>query len=66
MEDNISITPQGIHVMVKVCASFQCWLFSTIYANTSFENRTILWDMVALSQNFNGDWFIGGDFNEVL
>lgn len=65
--EDIYITPQGIHAMVKVLSSSHNWLLSAIYASTHFPSRSNLWDnLIRMSQNYNGDWFIGCDFNKVL
>ncbi|XP_059294669.1 uncharacterized protein LOC132047674 [Lycium ferocissimum] len=55
--------------MVKVLSSSSSssWLFSAIYASNALSNRMDLWDnLVNIAKNYNGKWFIGGDFNEVL
>lgn len=65
--DNVYVTPQGIHVMVKVLPNFKVWFFSAIYASPDFNTRTQLWeDLCNLSQTHKEEWLIGGDFNEVL
>ncbi|KAH0679190.1 hypothetical protein KY284_020275 [Solanum tuberosum] len=65
--DNISVTPQGIHVMDKVIPNSHPWLFSAIYASSGFHTMTQLWDDIcSLSHRFNSEWLIRGDFNKVL
>lgn len=35
--NNISITPQAIHVIIKVSNLFLNWLFSVVYASNDFN-----------------------------
>ncbi|XP_019265527.1 PREDICTED: uncharacterized protein LOC109243087 [Nicotiana attenuata] len=65
--EEVATTPQGIHAMVKVSPDHPPWLFSAIYANNLLANRKLLWeDLITISKNIKTNWFIGGDFNEVL
>lgn len=40
--NNIFLTPQGIHVMVKVSNLPNSWLFSAIYASTIFNENCLM------------------------
>ncbi|XP_047256075.1 uncharacterized protein LOC124888831 [Capsicum annuum] len=65
--NSISITNQGVHVMVKVIPDPKPWLFSVVYASPDLSTRLSLWEeLCQLAQSHNEDWLIGGDFNEVL
>nr|XP_016433117.1 PREDICTED: uncharacterized protein LOC107759646 [Nicotiana tabacum] len=65
--EKVETTPQGIHAMVKVSPDHPPWLFSAIYASNLLENRKFLWEyLITISKNIKTNWFIGGDFNEVL
>lgn len=67
--DGMTVTAQGIHIMVKVYANQNSWILSTIYASSDFNSHTTLWgSLIRISQNYNGMWLIGGGggFNEVL
>ncbi|KAH0779196.1 hypothetical protein KY290_005623 [Solanum tuberosum] len=65
--ENLSITPQGIHVTIKVLPNSPSCFFSTIYASPDFNTRTNLWkELGNLSKTITGEWLIGGDFIEVL
>ncbi|XP_019246277.1 PREDICTED: uncharacterized protein LOC109225925 [Nicotiana attenuata] len=65
--DEVSTTPQGIHAMVKVLPDHTPWLFSAIYASNVLANRKLLWEsLVTISKSYPNNWFLGGDFNEVL
>ncbi|XP_075079255.1 uncharacterized protein LOC142164715 [Nicotiana tabacum] len=65
--EKVETTPQGIHAMVKVSPNYPPWLVSAIYASNLLANRKLLWDnLITISKNLKTNWFIGGDFNEVL
>ncbi|XP_075083424.1 uncharacterized protein LOC142167164 [Nicotiana tabacum] len=65
--DEVLITSQGIHAMVKVLPSNLSWLFSAIYASNYLEDRKTIWkNLINISNSINDSWFVGGDFNEVL
>lgn len=65
--DNISITPQGIHVLVKVLPNSKPFLFFAIYASLNFNTRIRLCvDLCLIADSHKGEWLMGGDFNEVL
>lgn len=59
--------PQNLHATIQITSeSFLCF-FTAIYASIDFQSRTKLWkELVTYSDSVNGDWLIGGDFNEVL
>lgn len=40
--DSISVTTQGVHVMVKVTFDPQPWLFSAIDASPNLNTRLVL------------------------
>lgn len=40
--ESISITKQGIHVLIKVCPNLNPWIFSAIYASPDLETRKTL------------------------
>uniref|UniRef100_A0A2N9FQ21 Reverse transcriptase domain-containing protein n=1 Tax=Fagus sylvatica TaxID=28930 RepID=A0A2N9FQ21_FAGSY len=65
--DILSVSTQVIHASVQVNSSSTLWLFSAIYASTSFDSRLELWDHLA---NFSGThslpWMVAGDFNDIL
>lgn len=65
--DNISVTSQGIHVLVKVIPNSQPWLFSMIYASSDINTPNNLWHHLQdFSHSYNLDWRMGEDFNKVL
>ncbi|XP_019231008.1 PREDICTED: uncharacterized protein LOC109211873 [Nicotiana attenuata] len=65
--EEVATTPQGIHAMVQVRPNHTPWLFSAIYASPLLVDRNMLWEQLAtLSRTVNNNWFVGGDFNEVL
>ncbi|KAH0778499.1 hypothetical protein KY290_004926 [Solanum tuberosum] len=65
--EDLSITPQGIHVSIKVLPNSPSWFFSTVYASPNFNTRTDLWkELCSLSSTINGECLTGGEFNEVL
>lgn len=45
---DISITPQSIHVAVKVISLPFSWFLSIVYASTSLNTRKFLWDQLTL------------------
>lgn len=50
--EDISITSQGIHAMVKVLSTSHSWIFSSIYASNILTPRSTLWDnLISISQN---------------
>ncbi|XP_075092464.1 uncharacterized protein LOC142172691 [Nicotiana tabacum] len=65
--EEVATTPQGIHAMVKVRPNHPPWLFSAIYASNILAERKLLWEkLITISNTLGNNWFIGGDFNEVL
>lgn len=65
--NEVSTTPRGINLMVKVTPSSNFWLFTTIYASNTYANRRNLWQQLrAIPQNYNRSWLVDEDFNEVL
>lgn len=65
--DEVSTTLQGVYAIVKILPSHIPRLFLAIYASNLLTDRKLLWeDLVVISRNFSGNWFVGGDFNEVL
>ncbi|KAK4723761.1 hypothetical protein R3W88_026540 [Solanum pinnatisectum] len=65
--EDLLITPQGIHVSIKVLPNSPSWFFSTVYASTDFNTRTDIWkELCSLSSTINGEWLITRDFNKVL
>lgn len=57
--DNISITSQRIHVLVKVIPKTYSWRFFAIYASTDFQTRLRLWDdLYYLSNSTDTDWLV--------
>lgn len=68
---DISITPQSIHVAVKVTSPPSSWFLSIVYASPHVNTRKSLWDQLSLmvntiASNFDTSWLVGGDFNEIL
>lgn len=62
--DEVAITGQEIHVMVKVRMTNDTWLMNCIYASTIRDSRKILWQhLKIIKDNFCGNWLLGGDFN---
>lgn len=62
--NDISITPQSIHVVVKVKASSSSWFLSVIYTSTNGDDRKILWDQLSvisdtIYSNSNASWLLG-------
>ncbi|XP_019258278.1 PREDICTED: uncharacterized protein LOC109236539 [Nicotiana attenuata] len=65
--EEVVTTPQGIHAMVKVKPDHPPWLFSAIYASNLISERKLLWEqLTTIARTTTHNWFIGGDFNEVL
>lgn len=65
--DRLSITSQGIYVLVKVILDTHTWRFSAIYANTDLNKHLKLWDeLYGLANSIDMDWLVAGDFNEII
>lgn len=65
--DEIAITAQELHVMVKVSSTNTSRLFSCIYASTNRSMRKILCkNIISIKHNYSGKWLIDGDLNELL
>lgn len=65
--DNLSISTQGTHVLVKVSKNHPPWLLFAIYTSNCLERRIALWEnLTQISQSYKGNRFIGGDFNEII
>lgn len=65
--EEVSTTPWGINVMVKVTPFSNPWLFTIVYASNTYANRRNFWNQLrVIPNNYNGSWLVGGDFNVVL
>ncbi|XP_019224694.1 PREDICTED: uncharacterized protein LOC109206328 [Nicotiana attenuata] len=65
--EEVATTSQGIHAMVKVRPDQPPWFFSAIYASNILSERKLLWEqLTTIARTTSENWFIGGDFNEVL
>lgn len=53
--------------MVEVLLNKPPWLMSIIYANPILLHRdTLLNNLRNIKDNYNGSWFVGGNFNDII
>ncbi|XP_075077480.1 uncharacterized protein LOC142164157 [Nicotiana tabacum] len=65
--DELARVDQELHTMIKILLNQKPWLFSALYANTTVNNRNIIWNnLEKLNETYVGPWLVGGDFNDVL
>lgn len=58
---NFTRRNQEIHATIEVLPTRTSWLFSSIYANTNYKCRNILWDNLEnIAKFYKGPWLIGG------
>lgn len=66
--NDISISPQAIHVTVKFFSNPSNWIHSIVYASTCFSTRKVLCQkLMAIIDSLGcNSRLVEGDFNEIL